>query len=176
MSSMLVHDARLAGQSPTNLADNIYEVDGSVSIQQAVDWIKAYASNQSGLDNLYIMCHGYEANWNLGDQTCTPFQAGGFGLALCAEGLDLSNVNLTAAWKGLINAITIFACATADTGTGNEGTIGDGKRFCGDGAPYGCKGDCGNANTMVFDGKIILELDYRSGWDHQFWYVGRAGL
>ena len=62
MSSMLVHDARLAGQSPTNLADNIYEVDGSASIQQAVDWIKAYAKNQSGLDNLYIMCHGYEAN------------------------------------------------------------------------------------------------------------------
>jgi hypothetical protein len=62
MSSMLVHDARLDGQSPTNLADNIYEVDGSVAIQHAVDWIKSYASSQSGLDNLYIMCHGYEAN------------------------------------------------------------------------------------------------------------------
>ena len=34
--------------------------------------------------------------------------------------------------EGLINKIIIFACATADTGQGNEGTIGDGKRFCGE--------------------------------------------
>jgi hypothetical protein len=32
MSSMLVRDLRLAGQTPTNLADNNYEVDDSVTI------------------------------------------------------------------------------------------------------------------------------------------------
>jgi len=165
MSSMLVHDARLAGQSPTNLADNIYEVDGSVAIQHAVDWIKSYASSQSGLDNLYIMCHGYEANWNLADQTCTPFQVGGFGLALCAEGLDLSNVNLTAAWKGLITTITIFACATADTGAGNEGTIGDGKRFCGEMALH-------TGATVIAATQTQWYSMEKSFWN---WITGQAG-
>lgn len=133
---MLVHDLRLAGQTPTNLANNNYEVDGSVTIQHALAWIDAYAKSQGGLDNLYIMCHGYEADWNLQDQTCTPFQHGGFGLALCAEGLSLANADATTVLKGDVKKITIFACATADTGTGNEGTLGDGMRFCGEIALY----------------------------------------
>jgi hypothetical protein len=129
---MLVHDLRLAGKTPDNLAENNYEVDGAVAIKHMIDWIHTYAQSQGGLDNLYIMCHGYEADWNLGDQTCTNFQVGGFGLALCAEGLDLSNASLTAALKGDIKTITIFACATADVGAGNDSTAADGKRFCGE--------------------------------------------
>jgi hypothetical protein len=132
MSAMLIHDKRLAGRTPSKLAENNYEVDGNVSIKHMIDWVHSYAGSQGGLDDLYIMCHGYEANWNLGDQTCTRFQVGGFGLAICAEGLDLTNAGLMAALKGDIKTITIFACATADTGEGNEGTVADGMRFCGE--------------------------------------------
>jgi hypothetical protein len=131
MKAMLVHDMRLSGTTPANLAQNNYEVDGTVTIQHAFDWIHSYAQTQGGLDVLYIMCHGFEANWNLGDQTCTNFQVGGFGLALCAEGLSLSNVGIAGTIKGDVKTIYIFACATAQTGPGNEGTVADGMKFCG---------------------------------------------
>jgi hypothetical protein len=136
MGSMLVHDMRLSGGTPTNLAENNYEVDGSVAVQHAFDWIHSYSRTQGGLDNLYILCHGYEADWNLTDQTCTGFQVGGFGLALCAEGLTLSNATIANTIKGDAKSITIFACATADTGPGNAGTVADGMRFCGELAMY----------------------------------------
>lgn len=165
MSSMLVHDLRLAGQTPGNLAENNYEVDGSVPIQHMIDWIHSYAQSQGGLENLYILCHGYEANWNLGDQTCTRFQVGGFGLALCAEGLDLSNASLTAALKGDIKTITIFACATADTGAGNQGTAADGMRFCGEIALWTKAAVIAATQTQFY----TLETTF---WD---WIKGRQG-
>src|ERR1700727_3192577 len=62
MGAMLVHDMRLAGGTPSNLAANNYEVDGAVPVQHAFDWIHSYAQTQGGLDNLYILCHGFEAD------------------------------------------------------------------------------------------------------------------
>jgi hypothetical protein len=165
MASMLVHDMRLAGATPSGLADNNYEVDGTVSIQHAIDWIHSYAQSQGGLDNLYIMCHGYEANWNLGDQTCTNFQVGGFGLALCAEGLDLSNATLMSSLKGDVQTITIFACATADTGAGNAGTAADGIRFCGEIALWT------GATVIAATQTQFYSID-RSFWD---WLAGNPG-
>ncbi len=162
---MLVHDMRLAGQTPGGLAENNYEVDGTVTIQHMIDWIHSYATSQGGLDNLYIMCHGYEANWNLGDQTCTNFQVGGFGLALCAEGLDLTNASLTAALKGDIRTITIFACATADTGPGNAGTAADGMRFCGEIALWT------GATVIAATQTQFYSLD-RTFWQ---WITGKTG-
>jgi hypothetical protein len=165
MSSMLVHDLRLTGKTPGGLADNNYEVDGNVAIQHMIDWIHSYAQTQGGLDNLYIMCHGYEANWNLGDQTCTNFQVGGFGLALCAEGLSLNNATLTQALKGDIKTIIIFACATADTGTGNDGTMADGKRFCGEIAMWT------GATVIAATQTQFYSID-KSFWD---WITGKSG-
>src|SRR6185437_74547 len=94
--------------------------------------IAHYARGNRGLSDLYVMCHGYEADWNLHDQTCTGQERGGFGLCLCKEGLTLTNVSLTAAVKGLIKKITLFACAPADTAPYNLGTQADGRRVCGE--------------------------------------------
>jgi hypothetical protein len=118
------------------IAQNIYVVDGAVAIKHAVAWIADYARSQGRLDELLIMCHGLEANWDLGHQTCTTKEVGGFGLELCKEGLSLYNVGLVRQWKGLITSITVYACAPADTGPGNEGTAGDGRRFMGEMAMF----------------------------------------
>lgn len=165
MSSMLVHDLRLAGRTPSNLADNNYEVDGNTSIAAAMSWIHDYAVSQNGLDRLLILCHGFEANWNLGDLTCTNFQQGGFGLALCTEGLTLANADAVVLLKGLVQEITIFACATADTGPGNVGTAADGMRFCGEIALYT------GASVIAATQTQFYSLD-RTFWD---WIQSKQG-
>lgn len=139
MSSMIVFDRGdgradqpLMGNPPGNLADNIYYVDGSVPIASMLAWIDAYAKSQGGLNNLYVMCHGYEGNYDLSDQSCVTTVSGGYGLLLGTEGLLLNNVSQTQVLNGDIGVITIFACATADTASYNVGTRGDGMRFCGE--------------------------------------------
>lgn len=159
MSSMLVHDTRLAGRVPDGKADNNYEVDATVPIAHALDWIDNYAKSQGGLDDLYIMCHGYEADWDLGNQTCTGVEVGGFGLAICTEGLSLSNADLTAKLKDDVKTITIFACATAETGEGNEGTAADGMRFCGEMAMY-------TGATVIAATQTQFYTDPQTFWDY----------
>lgn len=129
---MLVHDARLSGNPPGNLAENTYRVDQGVAIAHAVGWIADYARRSSGLSDLYIMCHGFEGNFDLRNQTSVNRASGGFGLQLCKEGLSLWNTQLVSAWNSQIRKITIFACATADTASYNAGTAADGMRFCGE--------------------------------------------
>lgn len=131
MSSMIVHDTRLHGHTPLNY-NYVLVVNQGKSIGHIISTVASSARRSGRLALLHIMCHGYEANWNLGQQICVPRAAGGFGLQLGAEGLSLENVSRTSIWKGLINRIVVFACAPADTMRGNEGTAGDGRRFCGE--------------------------------------------
>lgn len=131
MASMIVHDRRLEGRTPLNYSF-VLTVNQSKSISRIVSTVAACARRRSKLAALHIMCHGYEANWNLGQQICTPNAAGGFGLQLGDEGLSLHNASTVTAWRGLVDRIVIFACAPADTLPGNEGTEGDGRRLCGE--------------------------------------------
>ena len=131
MERMTVHDKRLLG-TPPPIVENTYDVDATVSIQHCVGWVAQHARDVGGLRELLIMCHGFEADWNMAASVCTGRPVGGFGLQLCREGLSLNNVILTRAWSGLIRRITVYACAPADTGAGNAGTLGDGRRFMGE--------------------------------------------
>jgi hypothetical protein len=128
---MILHDKRLLG-NPPSIVQNIYDVDATVAIQHCVGWVAQYARSVGGLAELLIMCHGFEADWDLAHQLCTGREVGGFGLQLCREGLALSNVILTSVWDGLIKRITVYACAAADTGPGNQNTSADGRRFMGE--------------------------------------------
>lgn len=134
---MIWFDKRLKGQPPP-IAPNIFTVDDKFPLNNAVGWIATYARAQGGLDELIVMCHGFEANWDLAQKISTTKAVGGFGLAICKEGISLWNVNVLKAWNAsvgggrLINRITIYACAAADTGPGNVGTYGDGRRFMGE--------------------------------------------
>jgi hypothetical protein len=133
---MIWHDSRLAGTAPA-IAPNIYVVDAKTDLDHAIGWVATYARSQRGLDELIMMCHGFEANWDLARKMSTAKQVGGFGLQICRQGLSLGNVDKLRAWNPtpgprLINKVTIYACAPADTGPGNAGTTGDGMRFMGE--------------------------------------------
>jgi hypothetical protein len=136
---MIWHDKRLIGDTP-RIAPNTYHVDGDVEIDHAISWIAFYAGSQGGLDELIVMCHGYEADWDLTQQVCTGTEVGGFGLQICKQGISISNVAKLAAWKGsggaLIKQVTIYSCGAAGVGEGNEGTSADGPRFMGKIATY----------------------------------------
>ncbi|MGA9059220.1 MAG: hypothetical protein WB763_22230 [Terriglobia bacterium] len=131
-SSMLIHDRRLAGNPPGDMADNTYEVDENIPITHALGWIAEYSRRSGGLSDLYVMCHGYEGTLDLRHLTCVNEEHGGFGLQLCDEGLSLANATLTAVLRGKVTKITIFSCATADTAPYNKDTEADGMRFCGE--------------------------------------------
>lgn len=130
MATMVVHDRRLKGATPAYYSF-VMQVNSKTSINHIVDTVARRARQKRRLTRLHILCHGFEANWNLGAGMCTPSAHGGFGLQLGQQGLNLFNYGLTSAWNGLVDLIVVFACAPADTGAGNAGTWGDGKRFCG---------------------------------------------
>jgi hypothetical protein len=130
MASMIIHDARLLGVTPSDY-DFVFEVDDMTAIDTILRVVANFGRNYE-LDDLHILCHGFEANWDVGGQMCMPQAHGGFGLQLGRDNLTLFNASKTAVWKDLIGNIVLFACAPADTGDGNRGTYGDGKRFCGE--------------------------------------------
>jgi hypothetical protein len=133
---MIWHDTRLSGQAP-NIAPNTYTVNDSVDLNHAIGWIAHYARSQGGLDELLVMCHGKVGHSNLGQQMSMARAHGGFGLQICREGINLANVSLLRIWNPspggpMIRRVTIYACGTAETAPGNEGTRADGARFMGE--------------------------------------------
>ena len=130
MASMVIHDRRLLGETPAYY-NFVMQVNALTQIRHIVDWTARRARQARHLRRLHILCHGFENNWDLGGRMSLPAAHGGFGLQLGLEGLNLFNYGLTSAWRGLIDEIVLFACAPAETYSGNAGTWGDGKRFCG---------------------------------------------
>ena len=165
---MLLHDTRLLGDSP-QIAQNTYRVDASVSISHCIGWIGRYARSQSGLDELLILCHGYEAHVDMRAQASTMRASGGFGLQLCTEGLTLANVGLVSTLKGLIQKIIVYACAPADTGQGNEGTIGDGRRLMGEMALWSGATVIGARDTQTYSYSNGVFGLFRSAIDFGEW-------
>lgn len=135
---MIWHDKRLLGNAPL-IADNTHVVDATTDLDGSIGWIAHYAQTQGGLDELIILCHGNEGNYDLTRQASTMKTVGGLGLQLCKQGLNIGNVNKVEKWwpdrkdptTVLIQRVTIYACGTAETGPGNAGTWGDGMRFMG---------------------------------------------
>jgi hypothetical protein len=130
MPSMIIHDSRLHGKTPTRY-NYVMQIDEHTTLRHIIGTVAHYGHMQK-LSPLHILCHGYEANWDLRGQLCMPTAHGGFGLQLGRDNLSLFNVTQTTAWKGLVDVIVVFACAPADTGPGNVGTYADGKRFMGE--------------------------------------------
>jgi hypothetical protein len=127
---MIIHDRRLHGKTPTRY-NYVMQINEHTSLRHIIQTVAHYGRIRK-LSALHILCHGFEANWDLGGQISMPTAHGGFGLQLGRDNLTLFNVTQTSAWKGLIDTIVVFACAPADTGPGNVGTYADGRRFMGE--------------------------------------------
>lgn len=143
MPTLLVHDTRLAGQTPGHIASFAQRVDGNTLVRSMVNNVVGYADTfGSAIDTLMIMCHGYESSDT--GRASIP-QSLGFGLHLCREGVTLANGSVMAGMSGYVNNIVLYACGPANTHPFASNTRGDGRRFCMEMAAYT------NANVFASD-------------------------
>ena len=124
--TLILHDTRLEGMADNRTADRVETVDGGTVLEAALMRVGDFANGHGGLDQLSIMCHGYEMVHNSpSQQVC--LMIGGGGLQLCREGLTRGTVAKTEVLKGLVNEILVYACAAADTHPDMVGTTWDGR-------------------------------------------------
>jgi hypothetical protein len=166
---MIVHDSRLKGKTPLRY-NYVMQIGSHSTIHHVISTVAHYG-HLHRLSALHILCHGYEADWDLAGQVCTNQPHGGFGLQLAAEGLSLFNVGKTSSWKGLVETIVLFACAPADTGPGNAGTYGDGRRFVGELSLWSGARVVGARDTQYYNdasGKTTIDFGAWEGPVYQF--------
>ena len=117
---VVVHDTRLAGQSPSGDI-SLIRVDGNTPLSSLVQRLLNVAFQYGGEVRLRIMCHGYEDKDG----------HGGYGLQLCQENLVLGTVNQLQPLRGQLDYyMKIYSCGAADVAPGHQGGVGDGRMLC----------------------------------------------
>ena len=120
MHTVLVHDSRLEGDTPTGVDITPIRVNQTTQLSSMVSQVAA-ASNRHGTDvRLAIMCHGFERDGELG-----------YGLQLCRETVTLNTVGQLRPLNGLISyGIDIYSCGAAHTASWHAALHGDGWTLC----------------------------------------------
>ena len=120
MQTIVVHDARLAGDTPTGNRITPIRVDATTPLASMVSQVRN-ASTRHGTDvKLNVLCHGFAEHGELG-----------YGLQLCRERLTLTTVQSLQPLNGMISyGIDIYACGAAHTATWRTGEHGDGWTLC----------------------------------------------
>lgn len=125
--SVILHDRRLAGGAPIGRGITTIRLDGSTLLSLAFSAIKTLV-RLDGMQNLYILCHGYAGQSERG-LVCGDM--GGEGLELGKEGVMHTNVARWSALRGDLENIVVHSCGAADTQPENVGTHADGKYLMG---------------------------------------------
>ena len=110
MSTIILHDQRLDGAVEPGLG-RVIQVDGTTPLAQALRDVKAAVV--SSPTELVIACHGYMTHSY--NQATNIDKAGGQGLELCRETLQVSNVRAVEAWKDVFSRVWLMACGPAGT-------------------------------------------------------------
>lgn len=132
---MIVHDIRVEGriQAGSGTAPNIYRVDSSISVRHIFNWVRQYAEQRGGLDELFILAHGLTNRALHDSRLGMSYRAtgGGGGIEIGREGLSLTNINIVSTLNTHVRKVTLFCCAIADNSDFRlTGTVYDGWQFC----------------------------------------------
>jgi hypothetical protein len=125
---LALRDRRLSGGVPARPNLHIVNTSGTTPLGSAFASINSASRASGGLLAMFVMCHGY-AGSNPRGRVC--MDAGGMGLQLGRENVLHDNVALWTAIKGKVEHIVVYACAAANTESGNEGTRSDGRYLMG---------------------------------------------
>jgi hypothetical protein len=163
---VVIHDKRLAGDPPTGGNMTTYQVSEKTPLEKLVKAINNTAGQYGDMVRLKILCHGYEDKNG----------HGGYGLALCKEGLNLNTVNQLAPWRNQLSAsIWIYACATADVAPGCKGTIGDGRMLCSRIASTTCTGVRAADATQSYRHSFLSAINF-GNWEGNVLYFDARGM
>ena len=88
----------------------------------------ATAAGSSKINTMFVLCHGYAGT---NDSAGVCMDAGGMGLQLGAEQVLHTNVSRWEDIEGTCKNIVVYACAAANTESGNEGSTADGRYLMG---------------------------------------------
>lgn len=113
MATLLVHDNRVVGNSPRDLADEVIRVGSNFPLQTMINQVLRFANNHGGrISHLYILAHGIYRNLH-SEGLQRAFRTGGCGIEICHENLLIGNLGVLSAWRGKISRITLFSCGIA---------------------------------------------------------------
>lgn len=120
MQTVIVHDSRLEGSTPTGSDITPIRVGPTTPLGNMVTQVRN-AANRYGTDvRLAILCHGFEENGELG-----------YGLQLCRETITLGTVEQLRPLNGFISyGVDIYSCGAAHTASWHAGQHGDGWTLC----------------------------------------------
>lgn len=120
MYKVILHDERLAGNTPDWSNATGFTVEKDDSIDRILSWVNTcYDWSDEKIEDLAIMCHGYVKN-----------NRGGHGLQLGKDGVFLSNINRWVTIKGKVKWIIIYACKAAAVDPTVPANQGDGRALC----------------------------------------------
>ncbi len=142
-SIMVLHDARLKGTLPAIRGYSL-QADKNSSVASCIHRLASWAKLGAGVlkpksghkTSLLIVAHGMENHTSNDTRMSTLKGTLGYGLLIGSERLTLNNLSLMKQLYGLLDWIVLYACGPANTAAGNEGTLGDGIRFCTEMACY----------------------------------------
>ena len=127
MTSVILHDERLSGNTP-DWSDTVgFTVDEDDPIDRVLGWVNATHGmlrrydDRAIIEDLAIMCHGYVNGKN---------QKGGHGLQLGKDGVYLSNIDKWSAIKSKVKCIIVYACKAAAVDPTVPANQGDGRALC----------------------------------------------
>ncbi len=121
MYSVLLHDERLEGNTPSRADSSCFTVKQTDPLERVLSWINVSRMMNGPIDNVVILCHGYVNPTN---------NRGGHGLQLSQDGVYVSNVDRFNAINGKAEWIFIHACSAADVDPTVPKEEGDGQELC----------------------------------------------
>jgi len=171
---VVLHDRRLQGGVPPRAGLSIVKTDGATPLGRAFQVIKAVAGS-GRVDTLFVLCHGY-AGTNDRARVCGDF--GGMGLQLGKENVLHANVSMWASISDKVENVVVYACGSADTQPGNEGTSADGRYLMGALAIH-TNADVFAADRIqwysTYQGLTNGRFDF-GAWEGQLWHFPPNGM
>lgn len=163
-----LYDTRLNphGRPPSGF-ERVFTCNEQTPVNSIFRTISSYASDSNRINELAIMCHGFEDHIDPNLGMSFPQHRGGYGLVLGQENIFRSNVNVFASLRNKVDLIILMACAIADVRPEARRTIYDGRILCSEIAAHTGALVIASDTTQQFSTSTNTQISpFRGRWDN----------